>query len=133
MRTLVSFALVTFATLLVSGFSHAAEAPKPRKIQVEEFDKLRTKPDHVVLDVRTPEEFKQGHVAGAKNIDVNATDFAKQIAALDKSKTYLVHCARGGRSAIATQEMKNAGFSHLLDFTGGFNAWQKAGKPVTKD
>ena len=52
----------------------------------------------VVLDVRTPKEFKEGHIPGATNIDFTTPDFEKRIGKLDKSKTYLVHCASGGRS-----------------------------------
>jgi len=103
-----------------------------KKIKVEEFDSLRTKPNFQVLDVRTADEFKSGHVAGATNLNVHDPEFAKKLAALDKSKTYLVHCARGKRSAMATEQMLKAGLTNVLDFTGGFEAWIKAGKPVEK-
>ena len=49
----------------------------------------------------------------------------------DKDKTYIVHCARGGRSARAAAKMKS-NFANLYDFSGGMTAWQKAGKPVEK-
>lgn len=106
---------------------------KPRKVQTEEFDKLRTKPNHVILDVRTPEEFKAGHVKDAVNLNIQDPSFAQKVAALDQSKTYLVHCARGGRSARASDQLVKAGLRNVIDFTGGFEAWKKAGKPVTKE
>jgi rhodanese-related sulfurtransferase len=101
------------------------------KLSVEEFDKKRKEKDAVVLDVRTPEEFKEGHVPGAVNLDISDKDFDKKVDALDKGKTYLVHCARGGRSSRATEVMRPK-FDKLYDFSGGMNAWQKAGKPVEK-
>jgi phage shock protein E len=101
------------------------------KLSVEEFDKKRKEKDAVVLDVRTPEEFKEGHVPGAVNLDISDKDFDKKVEALDKGKTYLVHCARGGRSSRATEVMRPK-FGKLYDFSGGMNAWQKAGKPVEK-
>ncbi len=107
-----------------------ADKPVP-KLSVEEFDKKRQEKDAVVLDVRTPEEFKAGHVPGAVNLDIGDKDFDKKLASLDKNKTYLVHCARGGRSARATATMRST-FDKLYDFSGGFSAWQKAGKPVEK-
>ena len=101
------------------------------KLSVEEFDKKRKEKGVVVVDVRTPEEFKAGHVPGAVNINIADADFDKKVAALDKDKTYVVHCARGGRSAKATERMKTE-LDKLYDFSGGMMAWEKAGKPVEK-
>ena len=102
-------------------------------VGVEEFDKLRADKKNVVLDVRTAKEFATGHMAGAVNIDWNGPDFEKQAAALDKSKTYLVHCAAGGRSAKACALMNSKlKFPSCYNLEGGMRAWEKAGKPVEK-
>ena len=74
---------------------------KAKMVSVEEFDRLRANKANVVLDVRSPAEFKSGHIPGAVNLDVRSPDFEKKVNELDKSKTYLVHCAAGGRSARA--------------------------------
>ena len=133
---LVALAL-TLATLSLS----AADAPpgdKPplpktvKNVGPEEFDKLRAQTNTVVLDVRTEKEFKAGHIPGAVNLDFNAPDFAKQAAALDKSKTYLVHCAGGVRSAKACNVMDKIAFTNVVNLEPGFKAWEKAGKPVQK-
>ena len=110
----------------------AKSATRVHKVGVEEFDKLRSAKTNTVLDVRTAEEFKAGHIPGATNIDVNAPDFEKKIGELDKSKTYLVHCAAGVRSARACQKLEKVGFAELYDLSPGFRGWQKAGKPVEK-
>ncbi|HET6247122.1 MAG TPA: rhodanese-like domain-containing protein [Tepidisphaeraceae bacterium] len=102
------------------------------KISLAEFEKLRTEPDTVVLDVRTPKEFAAGHVPGAVNIDWHSRQFAEKVEKLDKSKKYLVHCQAGTRSAAATRKMGTLGFAHLFDFSGGWAAYAKAGKPVEK-
>ncbi len=86
----------------------------------------------VVLDVRTPEEFGEGHIAGAKNLDFLAPDFNKTLDSLDKSQTYLVHCAGGGRSSKARDLMAKHHFLTIYHLDGGFNAWKEAGKPVEK-
>ena len=91
---------------------------------------LQADPNITVLDVRTPEEFAAGHIAGAKNIDFTDPNFAKNLAALDKTKPYLVHCAGGGRSTQALPKLE--GFSAVYHLDRGFNGWQKAGLPVTK-
>jgi rhodanese-related sulfurtransferase len=51
---------------------------------------------------------------------------------LDKTNTYLVHCARGVRTARATKMMSPMGFDNLFDFHGGFDQWKQSGKPVEK-
>ena len=86
----------------------------------------------VVIDVRTPDEFKVGHIAGAKNIDFQGADFAKALGKLDRKQTYLVHCAAGGRSTKSLEVFKKLGFSKVVHLDGGFNAWEAAGKPVAK-
>jgi rhodanese-related sulfurtransferase len=103
-----------------------------KNVGVEEFDKLRQEKNTVVLDVRTEKEFKAGHIAGAVNLDYNAPDFQAKVAKLDKSKTYLVHCAAGRRSAGACAIMDKIAFTNLVNLEPGFRAWEKAGKPVEK-
>ena len=111
----------------------APSASAPKNITVEDAAKLLNS-DHsiIVLDVRTPDEFKSGHIPGAKNLDFFSDDFAKQLAALDKSKTYLVHCASGGRSSQACKVFEKDNFPSVLHLNEGFKAWEKAGKPVEK-
>lgn len=84
----------------------------------------------VVLDVRTPGEFADGRVAGAVNLDFKASDFSERLALLDRGKTYLVHCAAGGRSGKSLEKMKSMGFRRVLHMKDGFNAWQKANYPT---
>ena len=111
----------------------APSASAPKNISVEDAEKL-LKSDHsiIILDVRTPDEFKAGHIPSAKNLDFFGDDFAKQVAALDKSKTYLVHCAAGGRSSQACKVFEKENFPSVLHLNEGFRAWEKAGKPVEK-
>jgi rhodanese-related sulfurtransferase len=109
-------------------------AAKPQNIKAEQFDALRKADTNttVVLDVRTKDEYKSGHIPGSVLIDFTADDFEQQVAKLDKNKTYLVHCASGGRSARACKKMDALGFKKLYNLEGGMGAWEKAGKPVVK-
>jgi len=107
--------------------------PAGRKdVGVEEFEKLWKDKKGVVLDVRTAKEYQAGHIPGAVNIDVNAGDFEKKVAELDKNKTYLVHCASGVRSVRACEKMNRMDFKELINLQGGIKAWEKAGKEVEK-
>ena len=135
--------LAILAVALLVGPLLAADAPPVAPVTVtagmaknvspDEAEKLlKDNPKIVVLDVRTPEEFAKGHIAGAKNVDFKAADFAEKVAALDKSKTYLVHCAAGGRSSKTLDVMKDKNFGAIYHLNEGFKAWEKAGKPVEK-
>jgi rhodanese-related sulfurtransferase len=87
----------------------------------------------VVIDVRTQEEFDEGHIVGAKVIDVTADDFEQKLAKLDKKKSYLVHCRSGGRSGRAMEIFKELGFEKIYHLNKGMLAWEEAGLPVSKE
>jgi phage shock protein E len=88
-------------------------------------------PGTIVLDVRTPAEYAGGHLPQAQNIDIEGSDFATRIGALDKSATYAVYCRSGNRSGMALQQMAAADFTHVYDLAGGIGAWQSMGGPMT--
>ncbi len=93
---------------------------------------LQEQSDITVLDVRTPKEYNNGHIKGAKNLDFHSDRFKQQLTSLDKDEPYLVHCASGGRSSQAREMMDKLGFKKIYHLEGGMNAWQKAGKPVVE-
>ncbi|MBT5015916.1 rhodanese-like domain-containing protein [Candidatus Peregrinibacteria bacterium] len=89
--------------------------------------------DLQVLDVRTPEEFAAGCLASAQNIDFQSVDFVTQIELLDKEGSYLIYCRSGRRSADAVTQMREAGFSNLLELDGGISTWEAEGYEVNQD
>jgi phage shock protein E len=114
-------------------FANTVLGAEPTNITVDEAAKLVARDTNVVvLDVRTPAEFKSGHIKGATNINFRDKEFADRISKLDKSKTYIIHCAAGGRSGDACKQIKDMKFEKMLHMNEGFNAWTKAGKPVEK-
>jgi len=86
-----------------------------------------------VLDVRTAREFQSGHLAGARNQDVNAAGFEEAVAALDRDQPILLHCQAGGRSRKALAVFQKLGFRNLIHLDDGFAAWEEAGLPVTRE
>ena len=118
--------------ILCSANLFAADPVPPKNFGVEEFEKLSKDKSNVILDVRTKKEYDAGHLPGAVNIDWNSPEFAEKVKALDKNKTYLVHCAVGGRSAKACDKMSHIDFAHTYNLEGGMKAWEKAGKSVEK-
>ena len=107
--------------------------PSVHNVGVEEFEKLTKDSKNVVLDVRTPREFAAGHLPGAVNLNWTDKSFADKIASLDKSKTYLVHCAIGGRSSKACNKLAEEQFLSVYNLKGGIEAWSKAGKETVKE
>ncbi len=138
MKTARICAILAACLLTAISFAQtpAAPATQPTTRQIgaaispSEFASLIGKPGHVLLDVRTNEEFAAGHLAGATLIDFNAPDFQQKIRALPKDKTYLVYCRSGRRSKNACDQMRELGFPGLFDLQGGILAWQKAGRPT---
>jgi rhodanese-related sulfurtransferase len=86
----------------------------------------------LVIDVRTADEFAEGHIEGAQNIDFRSTKFEGNLAAVAKTQPVLVHCASGGRSTSALKVFQKLGFLNVTHLDGGFAAWQAAGKPVVR-
>jgi rhodanese-related sulfurtransferase len=83
-----------------------------------------------IVDVRTPGEFSEGHIANAVNMDVTSDDFESKIATLDKEKPVMVYCKAGGRSAKAAAILKENGFKKVYDLDGGMIGWNEAKKPI---
>ena len=78
----------------------------------------------VVIDVRTEEEYQEGIIAGAKNIDIyKGQEFIDMLETLDKSKNYYVYCKAGSRSEQACAILNQIGFENAFNLIGGFSNW----------
>lgn len=100
------------------------------KLSTAEFQqKLESVKHAQVVDVRTPDEFKKNHLKGAMNLNVNGTEFQNQVAALDKSKTVLVYCWSGARSARAADYMRSVGLT-VFEMKDGMMRWLAEDRPV---
>jgi len=104
------------------GFS-ACRATGPEKVPAAQFRVQMQLPGTQLIDVRTPEEFAQGHLPGAVLMDVNAAHFDAQVATLDPARPVLVYCRSGNRSQTAMHIFKQIGFTHLIELQGGILAW----------
>lgn len=96
-------------------------------------DKLQATSESTLIDVRTPEEFSEGHIAGARNYDWNGGHFEHQVMGLDKSRPVFVYCLKGGRSSSAAARLRDMGFKEVYELEGGSAKWQAAKLPLTKD
>ncbi len=104
-----------------------------QSLDVDAFADLAAGDDVVLLDVRTAQEFAEGHLDGAVNLDVTSPDFTAGLGELDPEATYAVYCRSGNRSQTAIAAMRDAGFSAVADLSGGIQAWASDGRPVVTD
>jgi rhodanese-related sulfurtransferase len=86
----------------------------------------------VILDVRTTEEFKSGHIEDAVNLDFYSETFKDNLDKLDKNKIYITHCQAGGRSAKTLEIMEDLEFIEAYNMKGGIAEWEKKGLPTMK-
>ena len=108
-------ALFTFAVAVISAlWLTGCATPAPTSAA-----------DATIIDVRTGEEYAAGHIQGAININVQASDFTAQLQALPKDGNYVVYCRSGARSRTAAQTMQAAGFTNVTN-AGGLDAAAKS-------
>lgn len=122
-----------YLVLLFTSVSLLSQAQRVNKLDPQSFEKkLKEVTDPILIDVRTQNEYAQGHLANALLIDINSNDFKSRANKLDKSKPVFVYCKAGSRSSAAADVLSDLGFNEIYDLNGGIMAWQKANKPIEK-
>jgi rhodanese-related sulfurtransferase len=117
--------------LLVTGCSSSASGVT--NMNVSEFSQKIKEAGVVTLDVRTPAEFAEGHIEGARLIDFQSGNFESEIAGLDKEATYAVYCRSGNRSGQAVAIMHDAGFHNVYNLDGGVIDWANEGLTLVQN
>jgi rhodanese-related sulfurtransferase len=142
-RALLATVLVVVTLGLAGCSSESSTAPSagtgavtvavpeaPQRVDAQTFAAAVAMPGITIIDVRRPDEFAAGHIAGAVNYNVEGPDFASQIAGLDPKGTYAVYCHSGNRSQVAVAQMSQAGINHIFELQTGIAGWQSAGYPT---
>lgn len=123
-----------FLALLLLASSHTSQAQLVTDIsQADLVKRISTNYANLILDVRSPEEFQEGHLPGAINIPFDRLD--SRLAEIDayKNKDMVLYCGNGGRVIIAALILRSAGFNRLLHLDGDMDAWAGNGKlPVAR-
>lgn len=124
--------LLTLLMLIV--FSSCSNAQtKPSQVSAIDFSKeIKATDEAVIVDVRTPDEFRKGHLQNALNLNWNGSEFETQLATLDKKKPIFVYCLSGGRSGKAVEKMRKEGFEHIIEMPGGMMEWRANNFPEMK-
>lgn len=130
MKTKTVFSILPAA--LAGMFIYAcAQTVSFKTVSPQEFQKLSTAKNTIILDVRTAEEVSEGKIPNAINIDFYSSTFEQEISKIDKSKTILVYCRSGRRSAGAAEVLSKKGYK-VINLDGGITNWQAQGFPVEK-
>ncbi len=118
--------IVVFLVLLSSCVQTKTEI---NTLDITQFD-LDTAKNGVLIDVRTLEEYAEGHLPNAINIDVQDDSFAVKMEKLRKNRKVYLYCKTGKRSARAAAIADTLGFKNIYNLDGGFIGWKEAGKVV---
>lgn len=123
----------TNAKLLFLMRSHARLAEMSDVSQAELMQRIKANHVHLILDVRSPREYKNGHVPGAINIPHDMLDSRLVELGSHINKDVVLYCGSGGRVVIAANILRSAGFSRLLHLDGDMNGWRSnGGLPIAK-
>ena len=105
-----------------------------RECSPDALHNLLTVPDTLLIDVREPDEYRQGHIAGAVNIPRGVLEFriSGEPTLQDVARPIIVYCKTSGRAALSAVAMQAMGFDHVTSLAGGFDAWGAGNHPVVK-
>lgn len=102
-----------------------------KRLSAPEAVRLINDRDPIVLDVRTPADFKRGHLLHAHNAPLAKLDEHLGTIGKDKARPILIYCALGGSASAAADKLKKLGHAEVYPMRGGINAWLTANLPVT--
>jgi thioredoxin 1 len=125
---------VAFLLLIITlSFTSCTNSqPSETNLDAKTFaQKIEELDNEIIIDVRTPGEYNEGHIENTLNINWNGSSFAQEIQKLDKTKPLMVYCLSGGRSSSAASKLRNEGFTNVLELNGGMMQWRNNNLPET--
>lgn len=130
MRLLLSFFFICGS--IWSGMAQTATLPK--EITAQQLDLLLRKSEKglQLVDVRTPKEYQDGHIATAANADWTKPAFKEMVQALDRTQPIYVICLSGGRSAAAVNYLRKEGYTQVVEVSDGMMGWRALNLPEKK-
>ena len=123
--------LIITAIFLLIAFLPFAQTAKVNQVNPAQFEQLIKKPGGVLLDVRTQNEFNNGHIANAGQLNYYALDFRKRLLMLPKNEPIYIYCNTGWRSEKAAQILAENGYKNVYNLEHGIMDWELQNLPVT--
>jgi len=132
MKKIASILLIT--VLFVSAKAQTSNTQVVTNLSSQRFKAIiESDKTAIIIDLRTPDEVaKKGYIKGAIFMDYLSKDFEKELAKLDKTKTYYIYCAAGGRSSDCAELMEKKGFKKVYNLEKGLSDWITQGFPIEK-
>lgn len=140
-RTALYIAVLLLFTIFYSSCATQSNEDRGRTIEVVKLapkdafafiESNRNNPDFMLIDIRTPGEYGDGHIPTAINMNLHSESFEADINKLDRGKTYMIYCRTGRRVAIAVDIMEKAGFEKVYGIAGDILNWRSEGLPLVK-
>lgn len=133
MKKIISL-LTVCCYLVIASCANGQSADADTALDPATFaQKIKATPYAVILDVRTPGEFAQGHLKNAVNFNWNDTSFGGKVSKMHKQSPVFVYCLSGGRSAAAAKSLREQGFGQVYEMMGGIMKWRAADLPLETD
>jgi rhodanese-related sulfurtransferase len=129
-RSIGKLAAIALSALALVVFLGSRASADGALSPTEAASVIKEKKDLQLIDVRTPSEYADGHLAKAKLIPLQ--ELESRLGEIDKTKPILLYCRSGHRSGNALKILVGKGYAQAKHMEGGINAWQAAGLPVTK-
>ena len=121
--------ILTLLAIIIAALVSCTAQPFNKNIEADKVKQLLDE-GVTVIDVRTPQEYSEGYIKGANNIDWYASDFLNNIEKLNHQQPVVLYCRSGNRSVLAAAKLQSLGFTKIYSLTGGINNWQASGFPV---
>jgi rhodanese-related sulfurtransferase len=123
--------LIGASVCMASADKAAVQTISPRQFKAL-LDRHQGDRDVVLLDVRTPKEFEDGHIEGALLLDYYSSDYLDRLKALDRDKTYLIYCRSGNRSGKSLAIFEKLGFRRAYHMDTGVIGWSRENYPLVR-
>lgn len=126
------FYIISLILITVNFSCKETSAQQANLLEPQEMKAFLASNDVLLIDVRTPKEYKSGHIEKAINVDFKSPDFAEVITKLDTTQTLVIYCRSGRRSKMSASLFLDFGFDEVYDLKGGVLNWQKNGLNLVK-
>ncbi len=136
MKTTLKLSLLIFISILNINCNNKqssksdAQLGKIIQISTDEFKEKSI--NQTIIDIRTPQEYKQGYIEGAVNINYFDSSFLDQVSKFDKSKPIFIYCRSGNRTSSASKKLLKLGFAEVYDLQGGIISWARDKNKIIK-
>jgi len=136
MNTTLKLSLLIFISILTLSCTNKKNSKTDKQLgeikQISALEFKENSKNNSVIDIRTPQEYSQGHIEGAVNINYYDKTFLEQVAKLDKEKPIYIYCRSGSRTSSAAKKLKKIGFSEVNDLEGGIISWSRNQYKIVK-